>query len=394
MALNLYDQDSLNSAAGGNFLDKMPRDCLRIIESKSKVRNSRNKPVVAKVSSSTSTPGVSPDVAELKDMVKALLLDKKSQALTPVKAVEESCVTCGGAHSYRNCPATNGNVNQPPVHQAPPYKAPAPQTQGVTKTDFESYVKANDAVMRNVQDQNQNLQNQMTNLTDMLSKFVNANTASTSGSGTLPSNTITNPKVDLKDTVLPTNNGSTKDVEPPVVQVQSQVPNSEPVVIPVSAPMPNLKPSIPYPSRRNDEKQSNLVKNVPFRECCTSEIVEDFDIYEEVSKGLLTPQTNPPTSLYKRWFIKKTQEKHFELLINRQRWLRTNRSLSNGSFRSNTLSESYQYLSNLFLSNGTLLDQMTKALLRKRWLFPDEMQIGFMEQEKDFPFLSRKDMWP
>ncbi|GJW95195.1 reverse transcriptase domain-containing protein [Tanacetum coccineum] len=47
-ALNSNDQDSLNSAAGGNFLDKMPRDCLRIIESKSKVRNSRNKPVVAK----------------------------------------------------------------------------------------------------------------------------------------------------------------------------------------------------------------------------------------------------------------------------------------------------------------------------------------------------------
>ncbi|GJS03095.1 putative reverse transcriptase domain-containing protein [Tanacetum coccineum] len=38
----------------------------------------------------------------------------------------------------------------------------------------------------------------MSNLTDMLSKFVNSNTASTSGSGTLPSNTITNPKVDLK----------------------------------------------------------------------------------------------------------------------------------------------------------------------------------------------------
>ncbi|GJR28513.1 reverse transcriptase domain-containing protein [Tanacetum coccineum] len=97
-ALNSNDQDSLNSAAGGNFLDKMPRDCLRIIESKSKVRNSRNKPVVAKVSSSSSTPGISPDVAELKDMVKALLLEKKNQnqALTPVKAVEESCVTYGG----------------------------------------------------------------------------------------------------------------------------------------------------------------------------------------------------------------------------------------------------------------------------------------------------------
>ncbi|GJX72928.1 reverse transcriptase domain-containing protein [Tanacetum coccineum] len=85
-ALNSNDQDSLNSAAGGNFLDKMPRDCLRIIESKSKVRNSRNKPVVAKVSSSTSTPGISPDVAKLKDMVKALLLDKKSQAPAPFES--------------------------------------------------------------------------------------------------------------------------------------------------------------------------------------------------------------------------------------------------------------------------------------------------------------------
>nr|GEW38119.1 hypothetical protein [Tanacetum cinerariifolium] len=111
-ALNSKDQDSLNSAAGGNFLDKMPRECLDIIESKSKVRDSRNKPVVAKVSMNTSTSGISPDVAELKDMVKALLLDKKSQNQAPatIKAVEESCVTCGGAHSYRNFPATDGNV--------------------------------------------------------------------------------------------------------------------------------------------------------------------------------------------------------------------------------------------------------------------------------------------
>ncbi|GJV62947.1 reverse transcriptase domain-containing protein [Tanacetum coccineum] len=82
-ALNSNDQDSLNSAAGGNFLDKMPRECLKIIESKSKVRNSRSKPVVAKVSASTSTSGISPDVSELKDMVKALLLDKKNQSQAP-----------------------------------------------------------------------------------------------------------------------------------------------------------------------------------------------------------------------------------------------------------------------------------------------------------------------
>nr|GEZ64208.1 reverse transcriptase domain-containing protein [Tanacetum cinerariifolium] len=111
-ALNSKDQDSLNSATGGNFLDKMPRECLVIIESKSKVHYSRNKPVVAKVSMNTFTSGISPDVAKLKDMVKALLLDKKSQNQAPatVKAVKESYVTCGGAHSYRNGPATDGNV--------------------------------------------------------------------------------------------------------------------------------------------------------------------------------------------------------------------------------------------------------------------------------------------
>ncbi|GKD12259.1 reverse transcriptase domain-containing protein [Tanacetum coccineum] len=184
---------------------------------------------------------------------------------------------------------------------------PTPQTQGVTKNDFESYVKANDAVMRNMQDQNQNLQNQMTNLTDMLSKFVNSNTASTSGSGTLPSNTITNPKVDLKgittrsgvayqgptipttssppkvmehetevtkDTVPPTNNGSTKDVQPLVVQDQPQMTNSEPVVIPVIAPTPDLKTSIPYPSRRNDEKH---------HEKANDQIEKFYKIFQDMS---------------------------------------------------------------------------------------------------------------
>ncbi|GJT18550.1 hypothetical protein Tco_0877256 [Tanacetum coccineum] len=90
-------------------------------------------------------------------------------------------------------------TSQPPVYQAQPYQAPAQQVQGVSKTDFENYVKANDAVLRNMQNQGQGLQNQIANLTDMLSKFVNANTASSSGTGTLPSNTVTNhDKDDLK----------------------------------------------------------------------------------------------------------------------------------------------------------------------------------------------------
>nr|GEX69559.1 reverse transcriptase domain-containing protein [Tanacetum cinerariifolium] len=42
-ALNPNDQDALDSAASGNLLDKIPRECLSIIESKSKVRYSRSR---------------------------------------------------------------------------------------------------------------------------------------------------------------------------------------------------------------------------------------------------------------------------------------------------------------------------------------------------------------
>nr|GEX94746.1 reverse transcriptase domain-containing protein [Tanacetum cinerariifolium] len=96
-------------------------------------------------------------------------------------------------------------VNQPLAYQAPAYQAHIPQTQSVSQTNFERYVKANDAVLRNIQSQGQsaqnqcqNVQNQLANLTDMVAKLLNSNTASTSGSGTLPSNTITNSKEDLK----------------------------------------------------------------------------------------------------------------------------------------------------------------------------------------------------
>nr|GEV92476.1 reverse transcriptase domain-containing protein [Tanacetum cinerariifolium] len=176
-------QDSLNFAAGSNFLDKMPRECLAIIESTSKVHYSRNKPVVAKVSTNNSTSGISPDIAELKDMVKALLLDKKSQNQSPatVKAVKESC--------------------------------------------------------------------------------------------TLPSNTIANPRSDLKE--ITTRSGVSYDGPqilpltsflPKVVEdepeFKSSIPTSElvnslisePVAYPVSALRPNLRPSIPYPSRMQDQK--------------------------------------------------------------------------------------------------------------------------------------------
>nr|GEU33513.1 reverse transcriptase domain-containing protein [Tanacetum cinerariifolium] len=131
------------------------------------------------------------------------------------------------------------------------------------------------------------------------------NTASSSGSGTLPGNTVTNPKEELKgittrsgtayqgptipttlsslpqvveretevtkDTVPPTNNESTKDIQPLVVQPEIPIPNSEPVVAPiiepvvapVSAPKPNQKPSIPYPTSLNEHCSAVLLKKLP-----------------------------------------------------------------------------------------------------------------------------------
>ncbi|GKD91602.1 hypothetical protein Tco_1367109 [Tanacetum coccineum] len=60
-----------------------------------------------------------------------------------------------------------------------------------------------------------------------------------------------------KDTMPPANNRSTEDVQPPVVQIQSRNPNPEPYVAPVVAPVvaPIPKASIPFPSRRNDERR-------------------------------------------------------------------------------------------------------------------------------------------
>ncbi|GJW37697.1 hypothetical protein Tco_0060617 [Tanacetum coccineum] len=66
-------------------------------------------PVVAKVSTSTSTSGLSPDVSALTDAVKALLLKNTTPPPASVKVVEESCVTYGGPHPYYQCSATNGN---------------------------------------------------------------------------------------------------------------------------------------------------------------------------------------------------------------------------------------------------------------------------------------------
>ncbi|GJR32722.1 hypothetical protein Tco_1108954 [Tanacetum coccineum] len=103
------------------------------------------------------------------------------------------------------------------------------------------------------------------------SKFVNANTASSSGTGSLPSNTVTNPKEDLKG--ITTRSGVA--YQGPTIPTTSSSPKVvERETEPVVAPVPNLKPTIPYPSRRNDERR---------REKANDQIEKFYEIFKDLS---------------------------------------------------------------------------------------------------------------
>ncbi|GJU57893.1 reverse transcriptase domain-containing protein [Tanacetum coccineum] len=182
----------------------------------------------------------------------------------------------------------NRQNNQNQVYQAPPYQPPTnqvlpyqPPTNSVLKTDFESYVKANDAILKNVHNQNQGLQNQMANVTSLLTSLCTkfdelGNSNQPSSSSSLPSNTIPNPRNEAKaittrsgvsydgppipppvvekesevtkDTELP----STEDIQPPPF-VHEQTKDKEPIEEP-SFVANKAKPNLPYPSRLNKEK--------------------------------------------------------------------------------------------------------------------------------------------
>nr|GEW91616.1 reverse transcriptase domain-containing protein [Tanacetum cinerariifolium] len=219
--LTLRHRDTINATAGGTFMKRRAKECYDLIKNIIAHHNDWDSSVQRNESSSSITSSFDPKIialkAEMEEINKNLM--KVLQINQQVKESIHNCETCGGPHSYNDCPAT-------------------------------------------------------------------MNTASSSSSGTLPSNTITNPKEDLKgittrsrnayqgptipttsspklverktevtkDTVPPTNNGSTKDVSPLVVQIETPVPNSEPIEAPVSALNPNPKSSIPYPSRLHDQK--------------------------------------------------------------------------------------------------------------------------------------------
>nr|GEU94672.1 hypothetical protein [Tanacetum cinerariifolium] len=98
--LNVNDQDSLNAATGENLLSKSTREALQIIENKSNVRYSRNKPNVSRMNTTSRDNASKPDdrIDKFADQNLTLVDIFAKKIVTPasVKAVEESCVTCGG----------------------------------------------------------------------------------------------------------------------------------------------------------------------------------------------------------------------------------------------------------------------------------------------------------
>ncbi|GKA92768.1 reverse transcriptase domain-containing protein [Tanacetum coccineum] len=176
---------SLNAAVGGNLLNRTPREALTIIENKSKVRTSRNKPVVSKVSAhtSSSTSAHSSKMAALTDAVHVVLCRLDTPKPEP------------GSFPSNTVANPRGDLKAITTRNGVAYDGPMIPTS----------------------------------------------------SSSPPTVVESEPEV-TKDKVLPTNKGSTKNVQPLVVQVLI----SEFDVAPVSTSKPNPKPSIPYPSRLND----------------------------------------------------------------------------------------------------------------------------------------------
>jgi hypothetical protein len=124
----------------------------------------------------------------------------------------------------------------------------------------------------------------------------------------------------------------------------------------------------------------DLINNLSIRWWNQLPIDEKQNIYtlkriEKIAIRLKRPQIFTPVYLYQRWLIENIPEKfsRLDLLTHRDRWIKINKLLLNDSFIYNILLESYQYLFEFFSSNKILLTQMTKTLLKKRWIFQNEI---------------------
>nr|GEW73118.1 reverse transcriptase domain-containing protein [Tanacetum cinerariifolium] len=91
---------------------------------------------------------------------------------------------------------------QAPGYQALVHQPLIPQPQVVITAEFTNYMKENDVILKNMQSNMTSLTNSNLELKNMFGQFMKMNTTSSSCLGTLPSNTITNPKEDLKDALI------------------------------------------------------------------------------------------------------------------------------------------------------------------------------------------------
>nr|GEU51718.1 hypothetical protein [Tanacetum cinerariifolium] len=223
-SLNEQDQDSLNATTGGNLLSKTTREALKIIEIKSKVRYSRSKSNVSRVNTNSRDTASKTDdrIDKLADQISNLVKIVNKQVITPAsaKAVEKTCIICGGAHAYYDCITTDSN--QPSVCAAtgsynqvsPPNRAshqiPQPgfaSIQPAISNELSSYMKSNETLIRNMQNQinvlrgdfNKQKENLRTNLNNDMKSILGSffqNHILTSGNP--PSNTVPNPKGEMK----------------------------------------------------------------------------------------------------------------------------------------------------------------------------------------------------
>nr|GEU70343.1 hypothetical protein [Tanacetum cinerariifolium] len=228
-------------AAGGAFMKRRPEECYDLIENMTAHHNDWDTLSQRKINN---------------HLLRVLHVNQQ------VKTVIPNCETCGGPYSFFDCPATVGNTQN--VYAAGAYQGIKEIIilRGLTREETNScreLTKAYDAILKKMQTNMTSMTNSNLELKNMFGQFMKMNTASSLGSGTLlvkRKNEVT------KDTVHPVNNESTKDVQLSVVLTESPIltsepvnsPIIEPVASPVSASRPNQRPSIPYPSRLQDQK--------------------------------------------------------------------------------------------------------------------------------------------
>ncbi|GJR57383.1 reverse transcriptase domain-containing protein [Tanacetum coccineum] len=236
--LNENEQDSLNAAAGGNLLSKTTREALNIIENKSKVRYSRNKTNASRVNSKENVSKTDERIDKLADQLSTLVEIVSKKVVVPpapVKAVEENYVTCGGAHAWYNCPATDNNQNVSATTGSNNQQAPLNRVSN--QMDPRAWMKKANLTRSGVAYEGPS----------------NPNKPS-------PKEVVERETEEITDEEQNDFQGSTAQIPPPVIP--KPIPEPEiPKTLPKSTPIPEPeipktvpKANIPYPSRRDNQK--------------------------------------------------------------------------------------------------------------------------------------------